>query len=575
MELKTYLSILIRRWRLVLLVVLIVSGLFAYGSEYLPPSYQAETRLRVITPLAGSMRDAYHEVYFASRLITTYAQIATSDQIMSELQEDLNLEKLPEISVKIIPDSEIIQIVVVSADRDLSAKAANALAELIISKQDKVLDTSAISEGVDLMAKQKNELQAKLAEANKEYDELVLISSQTTAQIETLDRKIRTKEELYRELAVQQRQAEMNALADEMASYNQQYEKLSTDSSIYTQQIVMLRQEIENDQRIYADLLYNNIRPERTQDILVISPAIVPSIPNSPGRWFFVGLGVICGLIAGVVVAFVFDSLDTRIFTFEQIEQITTVPTLGQFPKLQERKNKAGLNLGTAALYRDYWMVCTRIQAILQGGSGKTILVTSPNPTEGKSTFISNIAMGLARNNNKVLIVDFDLRRPQQQKIFPVTGELGLSNFLKGENVRFDDIVQKNVVPDVDLIPNLDAYEDPTELLNSPQFGVLLQKIKKYNVILFDSPALIAGPDAYNLSKVMDGVIILAQWGHTTTDDLQSTCSYLENIGAKLLGIVLSQVPMKKEQSYSKSRETKGWLGLISRIKKIITTSIY
>ncbi len=575
MELKTYFTILARRWRIVLLVALVVSGIFAYGSEYLPPSYQAETRLRVITPLAGTLGNTYHEVYFASRLITTYAQVATSDQIMSELRKELNLESLPEISVKIIPDSEIIQIVVVSSDPVLSAKAANSLAELIISKQDKVLDTSAISEGKDVMAEQQNELQTKLADAIEEHDKLVQIYSKKNAQIETLGRKIQTNETLYQDLVTQQRQTEARALAEEMAVLDQQYENLSTESYIYSEQIVMLRQKIDNDQRIYSDLLYN-VRPERTRDILVISPAIVPSISNSPVRGFIVGLGVICGLIAGVIFAFVFDGLDTRVFTLEQIGHITTIPTLGQFPKFQERKNRAGpLNFEAVTLYRDYWMVCTRIQTILQSGSVKTILVTSPNPMEGKSTFISNIAIGLARSNCKVLIVDADLRSPQQQKMYPVSGEQGLINFLEDENIRFEDIIQKNVKPDVDLFPNLNECSDPTQMLNSPQFAVLLQKIKKYDVVLFDSPALMAAPDAYNLAKVVDGVIILTQWGRTTSSDIRSTCNYLEGIGSKLLGIVLSQVPVEKEQDYYNRRETKGWLRFISRIKKLFTTSLY
>lgn len=577
MELKTYLTILARRWRIVLLVFLVVGSAFAYGSKYLPPSYQAETRLRVITPLAGSMRDAYHEVYFASRLITTYAQIATSDQIMIELKEKLNLEFLPEISVKVIPESEIIQIVAVSSDRNLSADAANGLAELIISKQDKVLDNSPASGDIDVMVDRQNELQAKIAEASAEHDKLIQDYSKITAQIQTLNRKIETMEALYLDLVDQQRQTEADALAVEMADLDQQFEELSTESSVYSEQILMLRQKIDSDQRVYSDLVYGNVRPERTRDLIIISPAVVPSVPNSPGIAFFVGLGAICGLIVGVVFAFVFDSLDTRIYSFEQISNITKTPALGQFPKIQESNNKAHAdppNIENATFYRDYWMVCTRIQAILQNQSTRTILLTSPNPMEGKSTFVSSIAIGLARNNCRVLVVDADLLRPRQQKIYAVPEGQGLSDFLEDENVRIEDIIQKNVQPDVDLLPNLTSG-GAKGMFNSPQFAALLQKIKKYDVVLFDSPALLATPDTYNLAKLVDGVIVLVQWGRTTGGDIRSTFNYLEGIGSKLLGIVLSQVPMKKEQDYYNRRETKGWLRFISRIRKLITTSLY
>ncbi|MBI5953962.1 MAG: AAA family ATPase [Chloroflexi bacterium] len=569
MELKTYLTILVRRWRIVLLVAFAVTGVFTYGGKNLPPSFQAETRLRVITPLAGSVRDAYHEVYFASRLITTYAQIATSDQIMIELREDLGVQTLPEISVKVIPESEIIQIVVVSPDRNLSAEAANRLAELIISKQDKVLDSSPASGAMDVLVDRQKELQAEITEASVEHEKLVRTYSQITAQIQTLSRKLQTMEALYLDLVNHQRQTEADALAVEIADLSQQYEKLSAESSVYLEQVLMLRQKIDSDQRVYSDLVYSNVRPQRTRDLIVISPAVVPSVPNSPGILFFVGLGIVCGLIVGVVFAFVFDSLDTRVFAIEQIGHLTNMPVLGVFPKIREGKNQNRSdfpNIEKATLYKDYWMVCTRIQAVLQNKSIRTVLVTSTNPMEGKSTFVSSVAMGLARNNCKVLIVDADLLRPRLQKIYQASGEQGLSDFLENEDVRLEDIIQKNIQPNVDLLPNL-TQSDAKGMFNSSQFTALLQKIKKYDVVLFDSPALLVTPDTYNLAKNVDGVIVLVQWGRTTSGDVQSTCNYLEGVvGPKLLGVVLGQVPSKKEPDYYNRKDTKRWPRFMPRI---------
>ena len=88
MEMKAYLAILGRRWRIVLLVWLVICGAAVYGSRYILPSYQAETRLRVITPEAGSFGDTYHETTFANRLMNTYAQIATSEQVMNDLKKN-------------------------------------------------------------------------------------------------------------------------------------------------------------------------------------------------------------------------------------------------------------------------------------------------------------------------------------------------------------------------------------------------------------------------------------------------------------------------------------------------------
>ena len=205
MEMKTYLAILGRRWRVILLIGLVISGAAVYGSKYVLPIYQAETRLRVITPEAGSFGDTYHETTFANRLMNTYAQIATSEQVMNELKEKLNLETLPDISVKIIPDSEIILIVVKSSDPSLAAETANGLAEVIISKQDEVMRNSANSEELNILTDRRNKLETELAQAKAEQSRLVPIYSQTLAQIEVLDKTIRMKEASYQTFLSQQR----------------------------------------------------------------------------------------------------------------------------------------------------------------------------------------------------------------------------------------------------------------------------------------------------------------------------------------------------------------------------------
>jgi succinoglycan biosynthesis transport protein ExoP len=563
MELQTYLTILIRRWRIVLLVFLVISSVFAYGSNYIPPSYQAETSLRVFTPLAGSLSYPYHEDYFALRLMNTYAQIAKSEQVMNELKEKMSLETLPDISVKIIPESEIIQFIVQSSDPALAAQVANGLAEVVISKQDQGMESNTSSEEPNVLTDRLNELENKIAQSTQEHDRLVQTYSQTKAQIAILDQKIRMKEASYQSLLNQRRQGEMESLVKDLEVLNQQYEKLTTDSYAYLSQISMIEQNIQNDQRVYSDLLtqYDNVlgteyRQGRTQNILIISPAVEPSISTSPGRWFFVGLGIICGLIGGIILAFVIDSLDTRIFTSDQISRITAIPVLSRFPKIKGLKDRnTPLNSESLAFNTDYWLACTRILAILQHGSVKTILVTSPNPMEGKSTFISTIATGLAQNNCKVLIVDADLRRPQQKKTYQISGGQDLSSFLSDENSKIEDVIQRNVKQGIDLLPNLTECNDPMEMLKSPRLGVLLEKVRKYDIILFDSPALLATPDAYNLAKVVDGVVVIAKWGSTTDDDIRSICNHLEGIGSKILGIVLSQVPVKREQNYYHHRE--------------------
>ena len=281
---------------------------------------------------------------------------------------------MPDISVKIIPDSEIILIVVESADPSLAAETANGLAEVIISKQDQVMENSASSEELNILTDRRNELESELVQAKAEQDRLVPIYSQTLAQIAVLDRTIRMKEASYQTFLNQNRYDEMNRLGKELEVLNQQYEELSTNSNEYMQQLTMLRQTIQNDQSAYSDLLYRydsvlsaSYRKKNAQNLLIASPAIEPSKPAGFGRWFVIGLGVICGLIGGIILAFLFDNLDTRIFTLEQLEQITTLPVLGRFPQIHELKSRnAILQSEYPTVHRDYWMLCARLLAILK-----------------------------------------------------------------------------------------------------------------------------------------------------------------------------------------------------------------
>jgi succinoglycan biosynthesis transport protein ExoP len=566
MEMKIYLEILGRRWRVILIVMVVISGLAIYASRYILPSYQAETQLRVITPEAGSFGDTYHETTFANRVMNTYVQIATSEQVMNDLKKKLNLETLPDISVKIIPDSEIILIVVESSNPSLAATTANGLAEVIISKQDQVMTNSTSSEELNILTDRRNELETELTQAKAEQDRLIPIYSHTLAQIAVLDRAIRMKEASYQTFLNQNRLAEVNGLENELKVLNQQYEELSTNSNKYLQQLTMLRQTIQNDQTAYSDLLYRydsvlsaSYRKHDAQNLLITSTAIEPSKPSGLGGWFIIGLGVICGLIGGVVLAFVFDNLDTRIFTPEQLGLTTTLPVLGRFPQIHELKSRdAVLQSEYPTVHRDYWMLCARLLATIKSGPVKTILVTSPNPREGKSIITSSLAMGLARNNCKVLIVDADMRGPQQQKMYQVSGKKDLSTFLGDENCQVEDVIRKNVRPGIDLLPSLTAHNDPTDLFQSTRLRVLFEKIKTYDVVLFDTPALLAAPDAYRMATIVDGVLVVVQRGHTTSGDVRSICDHLEAIGSKILGVVVNQVPGKTDSNYY-HRKT-GWL---------------
>jgi len=328
MELKAYLTIITRRWQIILVVTLIA---FLLSIVYSIKSvrYEAETSLQIITPLGGSMDYTYYDTTFADRMINTISQIATSDELKKELEDKLNLVTLPDISVKIIPDSEIIQLIVDSRDPALAAKTANSLAELIISNQKSMTENSGISDELNLLNDQKTELEMSLTQDQQKYENIVKSYSQDEAQLTILDGTIQMKRTSYQSLFDQSQSSLLPSgtnqisilnkeLADaqkEIDTLTQQYQELSTNTNYYSEQVLMERQTIQNDQTTYSNLLsqYNTVlsaqaRTGQDQSIQIVSLATEPTKP-ALSRSFILILGLLGGLIAGILVAFVYNNL--------------------------------------------------------------------------------------------------------------------------------------------------------------------------------------------------------------------------------------------------------------------------
>lgn len=569
MELKTYLEILVRRWRVASIVAFVVICLAALGSHFVRPKYQAETLLRVVTPLGGSSSNTNYQTTFATRLINTYAQIAISERINDELKQKLGLQVLPDISVKVISDSEIIQVVVQSENPALAVKTANTLADVLVSYQDnavKSLDQNA----QNILTNRKNELQAELTQYQQQHDQLVQAYSQSTADMAVLDRKIGIQEASYENLQNQYEQtvlegrkasqvllAEIERVGKEVDSLNQQYTDLSTKSNQYLQGITLIRQTIQSTQTAYSNLLsqYNDVllansMQEKAQTIEIASSATEPTNPTGPNSQVVLGVGVLCGLIAGIIAAFLVENLDTRLFSFVQIEAVTTSPIVGSISNFKHEPSVTHPDEHDPIVERDFWMFSAKILTLVKEKSIKSVMITSPNPLEGKSTIVYELALDMARNNSKILVVDANLRNPIQDKLFNADGEHGLSDYLGSEVKDLKKVILKNIKPGIDLLPCFANSEDPIDLLRTQNLNTLFDAVQSYDAILFDTPALLTFPDALDLAEAVDGVIIVTKWGYTSSSDIESICHDVESVGSNVLGIVMNQIPRKRKNFF-------------------------
>lgn len=197
-----------------------------------------------------------------------------------------------------------------------------------------------------------------------------------------------------------------------------------------------------------------------------------------------------------------------------------------------------------------YRMLRTNIQYSSLDKPIKTIVVTSTGPSEGKTITAANLAVVMAQGGSKVLIIDADLRRPAIDKVFGVNNKVGLTNLLV-ENKKFEEIVQRDDVEGLDLIPSGPIPPNPAELLGSQKFKNFLNLISQsYDYIIIDTPPCGSLTDAAIIGRIVDGVILVAAAGEVQIEAIQQAKENLQKVNANIIGVVLNKVKRQTSSYY-------------------------
>ncbi|MBA7497362.1 putative tyrosine-protein kinase YveL [subsurface metagenome] len=182
----------------------------------------------------------------------------------------------------------------------------------------------------------------------------------------------------------------------------------------------------------------------------------------------------------------------------------------------------------------------------------KTLLITSPIPEAGKSSVSINLALTMAQDKYKVILVDTDLRKPMIHKILQQDNKTGLTNILV-EDKKIKEVMRKmsDVDPNLYFIPSGPIPPNPSELLGSNKMKELLKELQEQaDFIIFDSPPVIAVTDALVLATQVDGVVLVLDFGEVSREAAKQTKELLEKVKANILGAVLNKIDMEKEGQY-------------------------
>lgn len=268
-------------------------------------------------------------------------------------------------------------------------------------------------------------------------------------------------------------------------------------------------------------------------------------------------LGALLGLILGVGAAFFLEYLDRTVRTSSDVESLLGIPVLGIIPRLR-RLDDAGeeaIQLGgrgipllvaqdpldpAAEAYRNL-----RMNLMFMSSDDepiRTVLFSSPGPSEGKSTTAVNFAVMLAQQGQRVLMIDADLRRPSLHRALDVLREPGLTNLLIGD-AETRETVRPNVLPNLDFLPSGPFPPNPSELLNSKNMGRILEEFEgRYDQIIIDSPPVLAVTDAAILAVHTDGAVLVLRSGETEQRAAERSVEQLRRLGVRVFGAVLNEV---------------------------------
>lgn len=335
-------------------------------------------------------------------------------------------------------------------------------------------------------------------------------------------------------------------------------------------QLQLLRKEAEANETIYGDLMKRLKELElaaqlRVTNVKVIDPAERPTVPVSPKHGRDLALALVGGLLGGLGLAFVRELGDNTLRTAREADLMIQLPSVGTVPAMRGYSRRALPpvdDLPVRALPGETlrWpeqvageafrsiraMVLKRTPA-----APRTLLVTSAQPSEGKSFISVNLAVALAETGRPVLLVDADFRRPVCHHAFGLDlPSTGLSTLLY-RGLAPESVVVPSGVPNLAFLPAGPRPADPAALLSSERVVELLDRAaERYHWIVIDSPPVLAASDAAVLASSVDGVLLVVRAHATPVDAVQLARERLEALGARILGVVLNDVRLARNRYF-------------------------
>jgi polysaccharide biosynthesis transport protein len=321
----------------------------------------------------------------------------------------------------------------------------------------------------------------------------------------------------------------------------------------------VLERDVQSSRQVYDSLLQRaketGLSSElKTSNIRIVDQAEQPVTPVSPRLWFNLVLALFSGVMLACGLVCLFECIDNRIKSPDEITSVLGISELGMLPKLQSHKTGSAfplVNNGVPAQFGEaFRAIRTNVLFSAAKEGMRSVVITSAGPREGKSLVASNLGISLAQIGERVLLVDADLRKPKAHEIFEIDQEPGLSNLLVGQ-AKASEVVRKAPAAGLWVLPAGRIPPNPSELLGSPRFRDFMLSLNgHFDWVIIDSPPVMAVTDASLIAHTASDVLFVISAENTSRQTARRALDQLAHANVKFVGGVLNGVDLERHPYY-------------------------
>ena len=490
----------LRRWWLLLLLGPILSGLVGWlVVRQMPRVYQADVTLLVQPGDATSL--GAQDLQGTQNLADTFAQAMLTRPVLTEAATQVGLGNLSarELSQRVqargVTGTQLLRVSAEDTDPAQAAQLANAVVQVFLTKND--------------------DIQAQ--------------------------RFASSRENLVR--LIDQLQHDIDARSQQINDLGAQPPSPERDAQLVQRQADLTQLQVTHDNtvRSYEDLRVTEAR--RVDALTVLDPAVPPDSPVQPNPVLSVLLAALAGAVAVVGIALVAEYIDDGLRDRQRISASTGLRTLGVIPRAPRASADGSVGGRLAESYR---LLRTNLRFAASSEARRCLLVASAAAGEGKSTIAANLASALAEAGQRVILLDADLHQPTQARRFELPSGPGLTSVLLDPEAAAATALHATQVPNLQVVPAGLASAEPSALLSSKRLPTVLGQLRTLcDVLLIDSPPLLAQPDAALLSAHADAVVFVIDASRSRQRPVRRALDMLQEAGAHVLGTVVNRVPRR------------------------------